>query len=384
MISAMPENLPMTCDIFCRVVDNFGDIGVCWRIAREWHARFGCAVRLWCDEVARFVDLCPTAQRHGEAWLAEGVWVHPWPDQHCYIEPAAWVIEAFACELPPHYVAAMAAQPVAPLWINLEYLSAESWVEGCHGLTSPHPQTGLQKYFFFPGFTPQTGGLLCERGLHAQRRALQADAAQQSAFLQRIGVADVLPGRRISLFAYETPELGELLDCWANSDARHTVLVPLGKVLADVARYFGCDVPAVGSVLTRGSLRLQVLPFLSQTDYDRLLWCCDVNFVRGEDSFVRAQWAARPMVWQIYRQQDGVHYDKLAAFMARYWSDGEDAAGRDLWWAWNGRGDVAAAWQKFAQNWTQQHKHAQAWCAKLQKGPELLDSLVEFRKSVLK
>jgi uncharacterized repeat protein (TIGR03837 family) len=52
---------------------------------------------------------------------------------------------------------------------------------------------------------------------------------------------------------------------------------------------------------------------MSQTEFDHLLWACDMNFVRGEDSLVRALWAGKPWVWQIYPQDDLAHHAKLQA-----------------------------------------------------------------------
>ena len=48
------EPIPVrrTWDIFCSVVDNFGDIGVCWRLARRLSAGLGQQVRLWVDDLA--------------------------------------------------------------------------------------------------------------------------------------------------------------------------------------------------------------------------------------------------------------------------------------------------------------------------------------------
>ena len=54
---------------------------------------------------------------------------------------------------------------------------------------------------------------------------------------------------------------------------------------------------------------------LTQHDFDHLLWACDLNFVRGEDSLVRALWAGQPFVWQIYPQHDDAHHAKLEAFL---------------------------------------------------------------------
>ena len=76
-----------------------------------------------------------------------------------------------------------------------------------------------------------------------------------------------------------------------------------------------------GDQRRRGNLLIHVLPFVAQDDYDRLLWCCDLNAVRGEDSFVRAQWAGRPLLWHIYPQEEGAHWDKLEAFLAIYNAD---------------------------------------------------------------
>jgi uncharacterized repeat protein (TIGR03837 family) len=63
---------------------------------------------------------------------------------------------------------------------------------------------------------------------------------------------------------------------------------------------------------------LHVIPFIAQDDHDKLLWSCDINFVRGEDSSVRAQWAARPFVWHLYPQSEQAHLAKLRAFTDRY------------------------------------------------------------------
>ena len=43
-----------TWDIFCSVVDNYGDIGVCWRLARQLSSELEQSVRLWVDDLASF------------------------------------------------------------------------------------------------------------------------------------------------------------------------------------------------------------------------------------------------------------------------------------------------------------------------------------------
>ena len=292
----------VTWDIFCSVVDNYGDIGVTWRLARQLAAEHGVTVRLWLDDLGAFARLCPQADRHAAQQWRQGVEVCQWPLPWQPVQPADVVIEAFACELPAAYVAAMAARPQKVLWLNLEYLSAEDWVEGCHGLPSLQ-SNGLQKFFFFPGFTAGSGGLLRERDLLDQRRAFQAYPLARAAFLQGLGVAPIAGARLVSLFAYENRALASWLEVLA-ADTRVTqLLVPEGRILADLQAWLGCTALVAGDHQRRGQLHVGVLPFVEQDQYDRLLWSCDFNAVRGEDSFVRAQWAGRPLLWHIYGQE---------------------------------------------------------------------------------
>ncbi|MEO8343571.1 MAG: elongation factor P maturation arginine rhamnosyltransferase EarP [Gallionella sp.] len=330
------NNKNIRCDIFCNVIDNYGDIGVCWRLARQLANEQGVAVRLWVDDLSSFAMLCPEADAASEKQKCRGVEVRRWSKSFPEIQPADLVIEAFACQLPESYIAAMAAQAQQPVWINLEYLSAEDWVQGCHKLPSPHPNLPLTKYFFFPGFTAQTGGLLLERDLLARRDAFQNDAVQQQAFWQSVGMekpaADTL---KISLFAYENAALHGLFDAWTTSPQPVLCLVPEGRILPQVGQYFGDHTPHAGSIYARGNLRMRVLPFVEQERYDLLLWACDINFVRGEDSCVRALWAGHPFVWQIYPQHDAVHLKKLHAFLSLYNSQLSRSASQALQGLWN-------------------------------------------------
>ena len=53
---------------------------------------------------------------------------------------------------------------------------------------------------------------------------------------------------------------------------------------------------------------------MPQQQFDELLWQADILMIRGEDSFVRAQYAGKPFMWHIYPQQEQAHLEKLAAF----------------------------------------------------------------------
>ena len=129
------------------------------------------------------------------------------------------------------------------------------------------------------------------------------------------------------------------------------------------------------------------MPFVAQDDYDRLLWSCDLNFVRGEDSFVRAQWAAKPMIWQIYPQSDNAHRAKLDAFLDRYDAESPQPLGalqRRLFLAWNGFATLSDELVgEGVRCLPQARGHAENWQKNLLKQEDLCVSLLRFAKSKL-
>ena len=321
-------------DVFCRVVDNFGDIGVCWRLVADLAAR-GQRVRLWVDDAAPLRWMAPDG--------AAGVDVQGWPRDTAAFVPGDVVIEAFGCDLPGALVRRMALAARPPLWINLEYLSAEDFVERSHRLGSPPTDAaaaGLQKFFFYPGFTPSTGGLIREPDLASRLRAFDAPA-----WLATRSVRVSSSERVVSLFCYEQPALPALL---AQLSAQPTLL------LATAGHAARQVVAALGPAMRLGDLRALPIELSSQGEYDHLLWASDLNFVRGEDSFVRAQWAGKPFVWHIYPQQDGAHVAKLDAFLARF---GASIEVQGFCHAWNAGGTVLPTlpgpcdWRRQCENW---------------------------------
>jgi uncharacterized repeat protein (TIGR03837 family) len=299
----------MLWDIFCNVIDNHGDIGVCWRLSAELAQR-GEDVRLRVDDASALSWMAPAG--------APRVQVLPWASDP---GPGDVVIEAFGCELPTAFQALIAAKPQRPAWINLEYLTAESFAQRSHGLPSPvmsGPASGLVKRFFYPGFVRGTGGLIREAGLGRRQASFDAQA-----WLASMGIARANE-TLVSLFCYEPAALPSLLEQLAAKPTR--LLVTAGRA-ADATR------AVLGEASSRGELSVHYLPLVPQSEFDHLLWSCDVNFVRGEDSLVRALWAGKPFVWQLYPQHDEAHYAKLEAFLD--WLQAP-ADWRDVHRAWNG------------------------------------------------
>ncbi len=340
------------CSIFCRVIDNFGDAGVCWRLAKQLWTEHQWQVTLFIDELSLLHKLI-------DANETSGVALAPWKDATDTRQLPDVVIEAFACEPPAHFVTAMANALRPPVWINLEYLTAEPWIEAAHRLVSPHPATGLKKHFFFPGFTAKTGGLLRESDYEVRRLA-----ASQHPLLWRLNL-NVEPSETlISYFAYANAPRHRLIDELSMLDRPVRLIEPGGQ----------------GTRLRVDKLTIEPIPFLSQTQYDELLLACDINFVRGEDSFVRAQWAAKPFIWNIYAQEGGTHLKKLEAFLERYLDPqvgaGETAILRNLWRAWNN--DSPLGMKDFIDSLPDQHRRARHWQKHLLGHTDLAKQLVEF------
>ena len=370
-------------DLFCKVVDNYGDAGVCWRLARQLAAEHALDVTIWLDDLATLSSIAPGVDRTLDRQQAASVTIRRWTEPFPAAAPADVVVETFGCGLPETYVAAMTRKPAAPAWFILEYLSAESWIEGSHGVASPHLRLPLSRRFWFPGFASQTGGLLRERGLVHARDAFRRDDAAQRALWSSLDVPRVAPDEiRISLFCYPNPALPMLLDAWSDGDAPVTCVVPEGVAAGALDRWTGGNVPHPGTPFVRGRLSLHSIHFLPQDGYDRLLWACAVNFVRGEDSFVRAQWASRAFAWHVYPQAESAHWRKHDAFLDRYvagLAEGPEAALRRFWRAWNGApeaGSIGDAWRDYAAVLADLQRHADAWAAKLASLPDLAKGLV--------
>ena len=370
-------------DIFCRVIDNFGDIGVCWRLAGALAQR-GQQVRLWADDLSALSWMAPETQRSGiEASGDWGVLGHPGNQGDKGVELRLWrpaqampsdalpgdvVIEAFGCEIDHHWIAtdsiALCADPIRakplkhlkkPVWINLEYLSAERYAARSHGLPSPvlaGPARGMQKWFFYPGFTPGTGGLM---------RPPQVVEPLQSAV-----------GRsRISLFCYEPPALEDMLRQLGAMPSPTELLVFAGRSQRAVQAAFDAEIGSQPLWNMRKTLLIKEQAYLPQGQYDAFLRGCDVNFVRGEDSLVQALWAGRAFIWQIYPQADGAHEAKLEAFLD--WLQAPEDL-RQFHRIWNGLRFGALPLIRI-EEWA---LCTQAARARLQEQPDLVSQLLDF------
>lgn len=390
---------PLLWDIFCQVIDNYGDVGVCWRLAVQL-ARRGHRVRLWLDDRRLLQWMAPGAAQ-GD-W--PGISVHDWPPAlDTPAEPAlpladVW-IEAFGCDIAPTWletqVSAASAQGKRPAWFNLEYLSAEPFALRSHGLPSPvlqGPAKGWTKYFFYPGFSPASGGLL-------QGAEPQAGPASWSELALAAFAPEASEVRSVLLFAYANAPVAALLEALHRSTEPVQLLVAAGQS-ADAVRRALTTLPEATKgpessgtgVGTRtgtnsslalpewrwGPVRVRFLPYLPQSSFDQLLSLCDLNLVRGEDSLAQAVQTGKPYVWQIYPQDDGAHAAKLQAYLETI---GADASLRAWHAFWNGTANPTQSaptppwpWERDG-GWPQ---HAATLAARLAQNTDLASQLIEW------
>lgn len=360
-------------DIFCAVVDNFGDIGVCWRLARQAAVERGLKTRLFVDDMTSFRTIIPAPDTSVE--------IIPWDkDFNAHYTAADIVIEGFACNLPPSVLSAITLQK--PVWIDLEYLTAENWALGCHGIPSFIPSQNTHKTLFFPSFDKRTGGLIRENDLINRRNAFQMDKNAQNEWRKAHSMPEIDTNTiDISLFCYKTAPIENLIRGVAGLTRKVRIMQPTVN-------------PSLSPTLSqkeREDREIEVIPipFLSQYDYDYLLWTCDFNFVRGEDSFVRAQFAGKPFIWNIYRQDEDGHLVKLRAFLdtIKHFYDTESferlAILHEMWneGARNTTQDGAGLWQTSFQSLAGFQSGARKWADYLIDQNDLLTRLLTFAET---
>ena len=325
----------MRWDIFCQIIDNYGDAGICWRLARSLATQYDQNIRLFCDDL-HTLQLIMLGQSH-----LKGIDVLPWEASHQNarhsLDLPDVVIQAFSCELPSRYLNSILVAPQKPILIHLEYLSAEPWVADFHGKASPNTH-GLQKYFFFPGFQANTGGLLLDP---IPRKDVKPYPDSLAAVWQQCRTNS----KKISIFSYPGAPVKEWLANLNQLEEPFDIFLAFGNAqLLNLQHHHWPN------------LNLISMPFIPQDDYDWLLAHCDFNIVRGEDSFIRAQLAGKPFIWNIYPQDDGAHHTKLKAFLDLYLegvdpqlqkliTDAMDWGGSQKWW------DQLPVWSEHAKHW---------------------------------
>lgn len=345
--------------IFCRIVDFFGDAGFCWRLAVALR-------RLGVGHVILVIDRLNILDELRGSERIQGVTVLPWnvvdeqwqhhgvPSEH----QADVVIEAFTCDPPRAYLEKLKPQAQ---WITLDYLATEPWADSVHGQPSPSPSlrhpVAARRCWWVPGFSAATGGLL-----HGSWRHISTS--------ERRAWRNELAGEPIANDVF-------LVLAFGYADARWDELERMLSKLPQGFRSYRLWRP-------------QGIEY-SQGEFDEILQACDLNFVRGEDSFVRAHWAAAgpwqvPFIWQPYRQDALAHGHKLAGWMNQVLAAPALAPLQDFHWAWNGLRptdanqdlSLTATWSRFRQQFSRIRPALHRPCLRLAGLPSLEQRLLEW------
>lgn len=307
-----------TLDIFCEIIDNYGDIGVVYRTAKELQKIFSeSKIRVFLNRLDEFkkinsqvLDL-PSQNIDGIEYITFDYL----RDNANELLTAQVIIEAFGCQIPKEYMEI--AYDNSELLINLEYLSAEDWIEDFHLQSSPLGRGKLKKVFFMPGFTEKSGGVIADSNyLERIQRVLENKEFYEKKYLSDIEDREnKIVG---TLFSYEknfTPLLEDLkkLD-------KNVVILAMGEKTQDSLRKIlkNFSIEDFRNSLKYGKIEIKFLNFLNQEEYEELINIVDFNFVRGEDSFIRAVLTGKPYMWHIYCQEEYAHMDKIEGFLDKY------------------------------------------------------------------
>ena len=378
--------------VFVRVIDNYGDAGVGWRLSCLLAEYLHMHVRLWIDDTDALNKLVPAPEKQAritiEAWQGDAMM----QQQLSAAADPVLVIETFGCELPPQVLERM--RQCRPLWLNWEYLTAEDWAVGLHAMSSLQPN-GLEKYFWFMGIDADSGGLLRELDYLAEREKFRQQPQLQQAFRQEYGLPLQHTGQLWLVFAYTSGQWAQWMAMWQQADTPVTLWLAGGQVIESLraAKLIAPEeLQQEGDICELGNVTLVRIPFVPQAAFDRLLWLADAAIVRGEDSFVRALWAGLPFFWHIYRQDDDVHLQKLHSFWFKAmqdWSAELRQAFTVLSDDLNGAGAVSSlkreqAWQYLCAHWQSWVKSAAAWSEMLHGQDNALEKLARFSHLPLK
>ncbi|WBF65707.1 MAG: elongation factor P maturation arginine rhamnosyltransferase EarP [Candidatus Kinetoplastibacterium crithidii] len=361
----------MKIDIFCKVIDNYGDIGFSWRLANDLANNYNCVVRLIVDNLTTFSSIRSEINPSSKYQVIDNITILDWNSDHVLkIKPAELIIETFSCNIPDAYMQKIIKNKSC--WLTIEYLTAESWIEDYHLLPSK-TSNNSDKFFFFPGFNNKTGGLILEPNLIKTRNVFQQSLSSQISFLKTLGLDNSLLEERSNkifcyLFCYNTTPITDIIKGFKKLYKEIVILANLGNPILEFAKYYNNEM-----------IKIIKIPFVNQNDFDKLLWSMDINFVRGEDSFIRAIWSGRPLVWNIYKQKDNIHINKLDCWIDIY---NPPSSVKQLIYSWNQNNSnplIKSVQESFSdQNWIKWQEHAKNWSDNQSQQSSLSYRLLKF------
>ena len=340
-------------DIFCQVIDNYGDVGVAYRLAREFK-------RVYPNKKLRFV--INKTEELNLIRKSEDIEIILYKDISKIENSADLIIESFGCEIPKKYM--HKALKNSKLIINLEYFSAEKWVDDFH-LQESFLGGNLKKYFFIPGLSEKSGGILLDNEFLERKKKVEAN---KEYYLEKFGIKEKydLIG---SVFSYEK-NFGSLIEELKKLGKKIILLMLSEKTQKNFIKYFD-------NGNNYDKIKFVKLPFFSYDKYEELLALCDFNLVRGEDSFVRALLLGKPFLWHIYPQDENTHIKKLESFLEKYCSNNKEL--KQTFINYNINKDD---FSYFFKNFKEIEKYNKNYANYLIKNCDLMEKLINFIENI--
>lgn len=289
--------------VLCKVVDNFGDVGVVWRLCRELLKKDSTLkINLIIDDLKAFSCIWSEVEVGKEFQIVCGINVYDWNNyDYCYSEflqndgeKLQIILECFQCGRPEWMEKILFEDKLQRTVqiIMIDYLTAEKYAEDFHCLQSLTRSAKVQKVNFMPGFTEKTGGLII------------GDEWKN------------LPERKVDgsvlIFTYERnwkPLVRGILE--SQVAVRNGVKVAQGRGMQSFVDAWNEE--NAQSVIHNA--KLEVLNYLSQNEWDKMMRNCSVLFIRGEESMSRACLSGIPFVWHAYPQSDEYQLVKVNALL---------------------------------------------------------------------
>lgn len=303
-------------DIFCEIIDNYGDIGVVYRVAKEFKKLDNnIKIRVFLNRLDEFLKINNKAKNQDFQIIdsIEYITFSYLEKNSSTLGTSDIIIESFGCNIPDSYMEK--AYYNSKLLINLEYLSGEDWIEDFHLQKSNLGKGSLEKIFFMPGFTEKSGGVIIDSNyLDIMDKVQKNKNFYVNKFLGEID-DDVIIG---TIFSYEK-NFEPLLQELQKIDKKILLLILGEKSQQSILEFFKKNlIECLGNSIKYGKIDIRFMNFLTQEEYEELINISDFNFVRGEDSFIRAVLTGKPYIWHIYCQDDFIHLDKLDSFLEKY------------------------------------------------------------------
>lgn len=306
----------MEITVLCKVVDNFGDIGVVFRLCRALsELKKNLEIRLVVSNLDSFAKISKGIDSTKTFQEFRGWKVFDWNDSAlCKKEfsknPPEFILECFQCGR-PEWLEELLFSPQFNLnvqIVNVEYLTAESWADDFHLLKSGTRSAKIKKINFMPGFTKKTGGLILDKNFMCclSEKKFALNLVKQN-LDKKILSEDFSDSFKILIFSYP-----KNFDFLASAIKEFSFLK---KIIVFVASGAGADSAKIS--LKKFKVDFVCLPFMQQEVWDAFLSLMDFSFVRGEDSFSRCCLFGNPFIWNIYPQEEEFHIVKLNAFLQK-------------------------------------------------------------------